>query len=155
MGDGTPRDPAEGDYNPWAGVLDEDDDEDDFDDEFPLAGLSEEQLEFVKDAVGGLKQSGDQMEGQVRAWCAGTGRTPHPLLREGINALLVAAMPMTAYRRAAEENPAEFEGEPEPDPNEYLDELLDIEPEQRPLIQAAIDQVSDYLRDSMAKRGAC
>lgn len=155
LGDGTPRDPAEGDYNPWAGVLDDDDDDDDFDDEFPLAGMSDEQLEFVGQAVEGLKQSGDLMEGQVRAWCAASGRTPHPLLREGINALLVAAMPGASYHRALEEDPASVEGEAEPDPNEYLDELLETDPEQRPLIQAAIDQVSEYLRDATARRGAC
>jgi hypothetical protein len=148
MHDGTPRSLGDS-YDVEGG--------DDFDDETDLDGelADEELLAGLREMVGG---TGSQIEDAVRTWCARTGQTPHPRLREAVATLLVTTLPM-AFAMGAGEEDADDDVPDVPDlmdvphPDDLLDVALDGVPDDdRRSIQEAMDQVADYMRQFKSPR---
>ena len=139
LGDGTLRDPAEGDYS-----FDFGEEEDDDEDELELDGPEREVFAELAHSIANVA---DEAEDAVRRWCFETRQTPHPRLREALNTLLVSVVPMAAYMQAVQEDPGAAEEMEVPSFEEITAMNLDrLPPTERESLEEAMDQVNDCIR---------
>jgi len=143
MGDGTPRDPSEGDYSVDLGE-DDDFDEDENGEDFEADPTNARLLADLARMVG---SAGNRMEESIREWCSRTGRSPHPRLRDALNQLLVSMVPVALYSEAAEADSDLADDDIEiPAPDELMHRSLEaLPPAHRHSVEEAMDQVSDYM----------
>jgi hypothetical protein len=142
MGDGTPRDPSEGDYSIDLG---DDDYEENDEDEDEEADVEAPDPQLVAELGGIVGSTGNRMEEAVREWCAKTGQAPHPQLRDALNHLLVSMLPVVIYSDAAKIDP-QFVDVELPAPDHLLHRGLEsLPPGQRRSVEQAMTQVSDYM----------